>query len=244
MNRSRNGALALIVVLAVLLGRNGLETAGAQATAVADALATGQVIPTGVIPPSKLDDLLTATVGRVRPEMVSKHGNFEAYWKAARSSREGKAFEAIVSDTVNRRNLATGVGRRLYTSASLGFPTSACDLVEVDEAGRVLRRIQLKLGLQGTLDALTDAKYAGMDILTDQDTVLANKAIYDVILGIATLTGNVRITRGQTQLAGDKAEINVNTGISKLLTDPGTLSVPGGTKRKRRVRGLILPSRP
>lgn len=81
-------------------------------------------------------------------------------------------------------------------------------------------------------------------ILTDQDTVLADRGIYNVISGIATLIGNVRITRGQTQLAGDRAEINVNTGISKLLTDPGTLSVPGGTKRKRRVRGLILPTRP
>lgn len=86
--------------------------------------------------------------------------------------------------------------------------------------------------------------FENVAILTDQDTVLANKGIYDVILGIATLTGNVRITRGQTQLAGDKAEINVNTGISKLLTDPGPLSVSGGTQRKRRVRGLILPQRP
>ena len=86
--------------------------------------------------------------------------------------------------------------------------------------------------------------FKNVAILTDQDTVLANKAIYDVVLGIATLTGNVRITRGQTQLAGDKAEINVNTGISKLLTDPDAVSVPGGTRRKRRVRGLILPSRP
>jgi lipopolysaccharide export system protein LptA len=86
--------------------------------------------------------------------------------------------------------------------------------------------------------------FKNVAILTDQDTVLANRGIYNVISGIATLIGNVRITRGQTQLAGDRAEINVNTGISKLLTDPGTLSVPGGTGRKRRVRGLILPQRP
>ena len=81
-------------------------------------------------------------------------------------------------------------------------------------------------------------------ILTDKDTVLANRGIYNVVSGIATLIGNVRITRGQNQLAGEKAEINVNTGISKLLTDHGPSSEAGGTKRKRRVRGLILPSRP
>jgi lipopolysaccharide export system protein LptA len=89
--------------------------------------------------------------------------------------------------------------------------------------------------------------FKNVAILTDQDTVFANKAIYNVISGIAVLTGDVRITRGQNQLAGDKAKINVNTGISKLLTDPGPSSaLEGGKpgKRKRRVRGLILPQRP
>jgi lipopolysaccharide export system protein LptA len=83
-------------------------------------------------------------------------------------------------------------------------------------------------------------------ILTDQDTVLANKGVYDVVSGIAVLVGNVRITRGQNQLAGDRAEINVNTGISKLLTDPGPSSGSDGAtpgKRKKRVRGLIRPRR-
>ncbi|NQV57535.1 MAG: hypothetical protein HQ503_16860 [Rhodospirillales bacterium] len=83
-------------------------------------------------------------------------------------------------------------------------------------------------------------------ILTDQDTVRADKGIYNVPSGMATLVGNVRITRGGSQLAGDKAEINVNTGISKLLTDNGPSSGSGGPqseKPKKRVRGLILPQR-
>ena len=67
-------------------------------------------------------------------------------------------------------------------------------------------------------------------IQTEIDTVRANKGVYNVDPGIATLTGNVRITRGENQLAGDRAEINLNTGISKLLSDPG-----------KPVRGLLVP---
>ena len=45
------------------------------------------------------------------------------------------------------------------------------------------------------------------------------------------LVGNVRITRGQNQLAGAKAEVNLKTGISRLLSgDAG------------HVEGLIVPN--
>ncbi len=75
-------------------------------------------------------------------------------------------------------------------------------------------------------------------IVTQQDTVRADRGIYDIDSGIATLTGNVRITRGENQLTGDQAKINLNTGVSRLLTKPG------GTKKKKRVRGILAPHRP
>ncbi|MEE2761755.1 MAG: LptA/OstA family protein [Pseudomonadota bacterium] len=102
----------------------------------------------------------------------------------------------------------------------------------------------IRKNAQGKTEVHEIQAFKNVAILTDKDTVLANRGVYNVISGIATLIGNVRITRGQNQLAGDKAEINVNTGISKLLTDHGPSSEVSGTKRKRRVRGLILPSRP
>ncbi|MDE0538663.1 MAG: hypothetical protein OXH94_08045 [Rhodospirillales bacterium] len=67
-------------------------------------------------------------------------------------------------------------------------------------------------------------------IQTEIDTVRANKGVYNVDSGIATLTGNVRITRGENQFAGDRAEVDLNTGISKLLSAPG-----------EPVRGLLVP---
>ncbi len=69
-------------------------------------------------------------------------------------------------------------------------------------------------------------------ITTPTDVVLAARGDYSPDAGLATLAGNVRITRGENQLNGEFAEIDLNTGISRLLGD----STGNG-----RVGGLILP---
>jgi lipopolysaccharide export system protein LptA len=71
-------------------------------------------------------------------------------------------------------------------------------------------------------------------IRTALDTVIANRGVYNVSSGIATLTGSVKIIRGQNRLNGCRAEVNLNTGISKLFSCPQT---PG----KNRVRGVLKP---
>jgi lipopolysaccharide export system protein LptA len=89
-------------------------------------------------------------------------------------------------------------------------------------------------------------------IVTEQDTVRAGRGVYNINAGLVTLMDNVRITRGQNQLSGDRAEININTGISKLLTAPSAQSTsrsgakirPTEKKKKKRVRGLLMPHRP
>jgi lipopolysaccharide export system protein LptA len=73
-------------------------------------------------------------------------------------------------------------------------------------------------------------------IVTEQDVVRSDKAIYNVLTEMATLTGNVRITRGANVLTGDAAEVNMKTGVSRLLASPGGKS--GG-----RVQGLITPQK-
>ena len=70
---------------------------------------------------------------------------------------------------------------------------------------------------------------------TGKDTATARRAVYDVVTGIAVLTGSVRIARDNTRLNGCRAEVNMNTGLSRLEScAPG-----GGTQR---VRGLVVPS--
>ncbi len=71
-------------------------------------------------------------------------------------------------------------------------------------------------------------------VSTPTDIVRADTGDYNPARGLATLSGNVKITRGDTQLNGQRAEVNLETGESRLLS-----SGPG-----ERVRGLFLPSAP
>ena len=54
-------------------------------------------------------------------------------------------------------------------------------------------------------------------ITTPDEIVRSSRGIYDVETGIATLTGSVKITRGTDQLNGSYAEVNLNTGVSRLF---------------------------
>jgi lipopolysaccharide export system protein LptA len=66
---------------------------------------------------------------------------------------------------------------------------------------------------------------------TPTDVVRADRAVYNVETGIADLTGSVKITRCNSQLNGDRAQVNMNSGIATLLSGPS-----GGP-----VRGIIVP---
>jgi lipopolysaccharide export system protein LptA len=73
--------------------------------------------------------------------------------------------------------------------------------------------------------------YGNVEVRTEAETVRGDRAIYSAVAGIARLSGNVRITRGQNQLNGALAEVNLRSGVSRLL--PGE----GG-----RVVGLVVPN--
>lgn len=59
----------------------------------------------------------------------------------------------------------------------------------------------------------------GHVIITTKDGGVSRgqEAVYNVKKNVAVLSQNVRVTRGQTQLAGDKAEIDFATGQSRLI---------------------------
>lgn len=71
-------------------------------------------------------------------------------------------------------------------------------------------------------------------IITPDESVSSERAVYDVTSGIAVLTGGVKLTRGKTQLSGCRAEVNVNAGSSRLLSCEGAGA-------QGRVRGLLTP---
>ena len=157
---------ATLTMVTISLSSAAVE---AQPTATTATYALGSKIDVAAST-ATLDNLMTTTVGQVRPQALSKHTSFADYWHSARPAREGKAFEAITTNMVNSRNAATHGTTRWVTSASLGSPHHPADILELDGSGKIVRRIQAKLGFGGTLASLSDAKYEGMGILTDQDT--------------------------------------------------------------------------
>ena len=66
---------------------------------------------------------------------------------------------------------------------------------------------------------------------TPTDLVTGDRGVYVPETGIALLVGDIRITRGQNQLAGAEAEVNMKTGVSRLLSG-----------KAGRVEGLIVPN--
>ena len=74
--------------------------------------------------------------------------------------------------------------------------------------------------------------FDNVHIVTAQDNVWADRGVYNVDSGIATLTGAVKLVRGENTLAGCSAEVNLNTGISKLKSCEG---------QQRGVSGLLQP---
>jgi lipopolysaccharide export system protein LptA len=72
--------------------------------------------------------------------------------------------------------------------------------------------------------------FGDVHISGQAEIAVGDRGVYNAETGIAVLAGNVKITRGQNQLNGDYAEVNTNTGISRLLSQPD-----------QQVRGLFVP---
>jgi len=94
----------------------------------------------------------------------------------------------------------------------------------------------------GENGGLYQVEAEGNVLLTTPDEVVrAAKAVYNLDKEIATLSGGVKITRGQNQLNGDYAEVNLKTGVSRLMGNPSaTGAADGGGGR---VHTLIVPDR-
>lgn len=69
-------------------------------------------------------------------------------------------------------------------------------------------------------------------ITTPTDIAFGDEGVYNLETNIVTLTGSVRLIRGENQINGDLAEVNLNTGVSRMMAGPSS---------DGRVRGLLVP---
>ncbi len=75
--------------------------------------------------------------------------------------------------------------------------------------------------------------FGNVIIDTANEHITADRGVYNVSTSIATLSGSVKIKRGNNLLNGCSATVNLKTNISKLQACAGT--------NDNRVRGLVLP---
>ena len=73
--------------------------------------------------------------------------------------------------------------------------------------------------------------FGNVSVRTATDTVTGDRGVYVPDTGMARLGGNVRITRGQNQLNGAEADVNMKTGIASLVA-----------RNAGRVHGLVVPN--
>lgn len=72
--------------------------------------------------------------------------------------------------------------------------------------------------------------FGAVEIRTPEEVVRGDRGTYSPPTGLARLAGTVRITRGENQLNGQEAIVDLRSGVSRLVSAPG-----------QRVQGLIVP---
>ncbi len=72
--------------------------------------------------------------------------------------------------------------------------------------------------------------FKNVSIKTNNEVAFSDKAIYNNITEVCKLYGNVKLQRGESFLLGEYAEVDLKTGISKLLPAPG--QIPSENKVK------------
>ena len=75
--------------------------------------------------------------------------------------------------------------------------------------------------------------FNNVSIKTNNEVAFSDKAIYNDNTEICKLFGNVKLQRGESFLIGEYAEVDLRSGISKLLPAPGT------KLNENKVRALI-----
>ena len=73
--------------------------------------------------------------------------------------------------------------------------------------------------------------FGNVEVRTVSDIIRGDRGVYVTATGIARIIGHVRVTHGQNQLEGPAADVNMNTGIAHMISDPTA-----------RVQGLIMPN--
>ncbi len=128
--------------------------------------------------------------------------------------------------------VTTNDGRRIRADVLVGYsapPAPQAGPKPVAAGSPPTASGQDPIGSSGKLEKVN--AFGNVIVRTQTETVRGDRGVYVPDTGIARVVGNVHITRGQNQLNGAAAIINMHTGLATMSEDPGA-----------RVQGLIVPN--
>ena len=80
--------------------------------------------------------------------------------------------------------------------------------------------------------------FNNVKVTSPKDTALGDRGVYNVKSGIATLVGSVKVLRDGNAINGCSADVNLNTGVSRMHSCQNALG-----SAKTRVKGVLVPRR-
>ena len=125
--------------------------------------------------------------------------------------------------------VTTNDGRRIRADVLVGYSAPPAPPAPGASKPAAPANGQDPIGSSGKLEKVN--AFGNVVVRTQTETVRGDRGVYVPDTGIARVVGNVHITRGQNQLNGAAAIINMHTGIATMTEDPGA-----------RVQGLIVPN--
>ena len=150
------------------------------------------------------------------------------------TARDSLEYWSLKHMAVARGNavVVTNDGRRLAADTLVAYTTEAPPAPAQQQQPQPAKQQANPddpLAASGKLQKVE--AFGNVTVRTVTDTAIGDRAVYVPDSGIARLAGRVRITRGENQLDGSEAEVNMKTGIARLLSGTG-----------ERVQGLVLPN--
>ncbi|WP_426957038.1 LptA/OstA family protein [Muricoccus radiodurans] len=167
------------------------------------------------------------------PDNIIRARDSLEYWQARRMAVARGAASAVTND--NRRIQAdTLVGYFLAEAPAAppapARPTPAAAPAIAVRPGAPAPAAPGRVPGEGSkLDRVE--VFGNVEIRTEAEIVRGDRAVYSPVTGMARVLGNVWITRGQNQLQGAEAIVNLRSGVSRLISAPG-----------QRVQGLVIPN--
>lgn len=64
--------------------------------------------------------------------------------------------------------------------------------------------------------------HGGVHVSTPQEVARGRAGVYNLDTGLVTLTGNVTITRGDDEIRGETAVVDLNNNVSRMIAGPST----------------------